>query len=547
MEFQQFRTVGELFSRTELAYFTVRRVLVITIVLIRPVLRSYNMRLKTLYNHVAVTLTLGSACIAGCRPEQPSKFLNVSSTQQQLFLHPTEATPAVILPPVRSGADRLLIIFPGMYKSPEDYLSLAKEIQNQSPFRLWVGILKFTANLVNPPQAQSAVDYVFQQVSASGFSSASPSNTMIAGHSLGGIVAQYFVNKKAYAGLILMSSYLVRSEGGSSLPQADLPVLTLSGELDGQTRMTRVAVDAKSMIAASGVHSAIVKKPVILLSGINHAQFSDGKMARSDLKPEVEYSQAQKKISEVISDFTVANDAASDMQKEADEASKRIIDAVGQTRDLMAPYWSAQTLDDNWCPETQKALIPLTLDPLKLSIEHKVHSGAVAFAASKPQAEYTADGTLSATVHSSVSYHPNVIDRSTVPEAAQNLACKTKSSEALALRTGLPAAQRLTCRDHNVRVYSWALQQVSVTVRERFLNRGRQLRFAPDENLASGLQWVPARLGFEDNPDERFSTVTSKALYTGIEAPFGLAGMHYCKLLSPTRTMEWILVDGLRD
>jgi hypothetical protein len=496
-----------------------------------------------------LTLTPGLLqASSGFSSVSESPHLNVSTTRQVEHTSNHESQPAVILPPSRAGGpEKLLIIFPGMKKSPSEYVSLAREIQQASPYRLWIGILKFTGDLVNPPQAESSVDYVFDRVKSEGFSSVAPDNTTVAGHSLGGIVAQYFVNKKNYKGLILLSSYLERSEGNSSLPQAELPVLILSGELDGQTRITRVAFDAKSMISPSASGISPEKKLVIILKGINHAQFAGGEPARSDLRPEVDYAQAQKKIAAVISDFQISIDETPEFPSETAAAIRRLGDNVAQTRDILTPYWKAQKLDKDWCAETQKFLLPPSVAPENAEISQVVHTGSGDFASSKPKAVLNSNGKLEITVHSAMTYHPNLIDRSTIPEAAQNLACKNKNSEWLALQTGTTSPTKLSCSSHNQRIYSWALEQVSPAVRERFLRRGRQLRFADDKTFASGLQWVPSRLGFENHPTERIATVTSKALYTDSSAPFGLGGMHYCKLLSPTRTMEWILVDGLRE
>lgn len=41
--------------------------------------------------------------------------------------------------------------------------------------------------------------------------------------------------------------------------------------------------------------------------------------------------------------------------------------------------------------------------------------------------------------------------------------------------------------------------------------------------------------------------VSSIQLKTDVSYPIGMfQGMHFCKLLSPTKAMEWIYVDGLR-
>lgn len=477
-----------------------------------------------------------------------SPQLIVSKTQFEVSKDDFEIPSAHVLQPVKNSADeKLLIIVPGMLKSAREYENLGKEIQKSSSSRLWVAILKFTNNFVNPVQMSSGVENVFASVRENGFTEASPENTMIAGHSLGGIIAQYYVNKKNFAGLILLSSYLVRAEGSSSLPQAELPVLTLSGELDGQTRITRVAFDAKSLVNPTVPVKSIEKKPVIVLPKINHAQFAGGEQSKADLRPEVEYLQAQQEIASVVSDFMIANNTHEFKTEESVDATLRLAHAVSNTRTMLSPYWAAQTKDQQWCEESQRSSLSALPISAKIEINHTVHENKTSFARSKPKAEVNNNGSVFISIDSMMSYHPNVIDRSTIPESAQTLACKNKSSESISQLLGLGTSTHENCSELNSRAYNWALDQVSTEVRERFLRRGRQLEFASDKIVASGLQWLPARVDFENQSDTRRTIVTSVGMKTKLNAPLGLAGMHYCKLLSPTRAMEWILVDGLRD
>jgi len=72
----------------------------------------------------------------------------------------------------------------------------------------------------------------------------------------------------------------------------------------------------------------------------------------------------------------------------------------------------------------------------------------------------------------------------------------------------------------------------------------------PDEQAVNAGLWIPSAMKNEDKVDERgnpyvevrspvFSSSTGNSLLQ-------TRGVHYCKLLSPARAMEWIYVDGLR-
>lgn len=506
---------------------------------------SVPLRKRVLVTAFISCMSILSIPITACSNnaiKHASGVLSTLSPQQSGNL---ESQPAIIIPPGQVKTEkRLLILFPGMYKAPTEYESLAREIQRNSPFELWVGILKFTGNLVNPVQAQHGVDSIFEAVQNQGFKNVTTDKTFIAGHSLGGIVAQYFMNGKDFAGLILMSSYLVRSEGNSALPQATLPVFTLSGELDGQTRLTRIAVDAKSMLS---LPADLNKKPVVILPKINHSQFAGTETARADLKPEIDYQSAQQQIGLMISDFMIINDKSEGLLKEKNASSERLSSATDSTRIILAPYWDAQEKDHHWCEEIQRDVLFQIAPSFAYSINHSEFKNDVAFAASKPKAELTQTNEVRLSIGSQLKYHPNVMDRSSIPEAAQTLACKRKSSEALSELTQSTAIELADCRSENIKVFEWALGHVSSTVRERYLMRGRKLQFATDELVSSGLQWLPKGLEIKNDPNQRYALVTSSSLHTPLDAPFGLGGMHYCKLLSPTRAMEWIMVDSLRD
>lgn len=454
-------------------------------------------------------------------------------------------------------ADRLLVVFPGMYKDASEYESLAKKIQLATPQRLWIAILNFTGNLTNPVQAEALVDSVLSDVKQQGFLNVSDQKTTLAGHSFGGIVAQGIIKKRSFHGLVLFSSYLTKVNGSSSLPQFDKPVLTISGELDGQTRLTRIAVDAKAVLDSEALQNSswksvqLSKKPVIVLSGVNHSHFANGKRMKADLEAEVPYEDSQTAIAKVVADFLILNENEATIQRKQKEAAKNRISAyVRESRDLLTPFWSANTFEKDWCLQSQRSEVPME-NPAKKEIRatQEFFSDTVLFLRSKPTLNVNSDGDIEINATAMFKHAMNPIDISTVPEATQEIACKMKSREAIAVAASIAKNidDEVSCSESNKRAFEWALNNVSEKVRERFARRGRQLKFDDDRVFGSGIQWVTSGLEFKNSQTERISIVSSSSLRTGTSAPLGLGGMHYCKLMSPARAMEWILVDGLRD
>ncbi|NBW83280.1 hypothetical protein EBR21_16140, partial [bacterium] len=164
---------------------------------------------------ILIRLLVPMFLVSSCSIFPKQRNLSSSETSgitQRLDTMSEESTGPLVLRPVRAdGPERLLIVVPGMKRPPAEYVSLVRSIQEKSPHRLWVGILKFTAELVNPHQVDAGIEQVFSNVRELGFASVGPEQTIVAGHSMGGIIAQKYVQDKKYAGLVLLSSYLVRT------------------------------------------------------------------------------------------------------------------------------------------------------------------------------------------------------------------------------------------------------------------------------------------------------------------------------------------------
>jgi pimeloyl-ACP methyl ester carboxylesterase len=463
---------------------------------------------------------------------------------------PEQAVAPLVLRPTKADApERLLILLPGMNRSPSDYLSLARAVQEKSPHRLWIGILGFTSDAVNPVQFDAGVEQVFSTVRGLGFASVGHEQTTIAGHSVGGIIAQKYVQDKKFAGLVLLSSYLIRTDGRSSLPDMQLPVLTLTGDLDGQTRVTRIALDARSffdLANTADVQQTLAEKPVVVLPGINHAQFADGKQLSTDLDPQLNYNAAQANIAATVADFIVMNDSNALLNSDKILAFERMSTAVQKTKELVEPYWAAREKDQTWCSEAQAEEASVLPANFKLKIVAEKSDNLSSFAASKPKASLKPNGELEFSITYNLIYPHNFLDISDIPESARALSCKNKSREAIRAILDLDQEPALGCAELNKKIFNWALEKVSPEVRQRFQQRGRTMVFADDREFASGIQWLPSKLSIENIANTNEAKVTSTALRSGLNVPAMLAGMHYCKLLPPSQAMEWILLEGLR-
>ena len=502
---------------------------------------------------VSIRLLAPAVLFSACSivPSQRNlSYPKTSGMTENLRNAALEALVPFVLSPTKTDApEQLLILIPELKRASSEYISLARSVQERSPHRLWIAILDFKSDDVNPVQVDAEIERVFSAVRDLGFASVRRDNTTIAGHSSGGVIAQKYVRDKEFAGLVLLSSYLIRTDGRSSLPEMQLPVLTLTGDLDGQTRVTRIALDAKSSFDLAGTadgQQTLAEKPVVVLPGINHAQFADGKQLPTDLEPELSYETAQANIARTIADFIVLNNSDALLNDSKTQAFERMSTALQKTREIVEPYWNAREKDQTWCSEAQAEEASALPASLKLSIQAEKSHDLGSFAASKPKAFLKPSGELELSITYNLIYPQNVHDSSDIPESARALSCKNKSREAIRTMTELEQEPALSCAELNKKIFSWALDKVSPEVSRRFQQRGRAMVFADDREFSSGIRWLPSELSIENLADRNVAKVTSTALRSGLKLPAAIAGMHYCKLLAPTQVMEWILVDGLR-
>jgi len=112
------------------------------------------------------------------------------------------------------------------------------------------------------------------------------------------------------------------------------------------------------------------------------------------------------------------------------------------------------------------------------------------------------------------------------------------------------------CKAINQRAYDWALANAETSVRARFEKDGEAFVMVDDKVATIGItgpEWIKDELVYTRAKTASGSQVEIQSWQfvvgntNGGSVPwFFPVGMHYCKLLSPARAMEWIYTDGLR-
>ena len=147
------------------------------------------------------------------------------------------------------------------------------------------------------------------------------------------------------------------------------------------------------------------------------------------------------------------------------------------------------------------------------------------------------------------------------PLSALELRTKMKSRTTLYKAVGLKPSSNVDknytlCRSANEEAWQWALNNAEESVRKRFEASGEPFVMVDDKEAPIGLkgpQWIEKTLVYNrvnnGKNGQSHIEVQSWTFVVGdfpVHSKYLPTGMHYCKLLSPARAMEWIYTDSLR-
>ena len=155
-------------------------------------------------------------------------------------------------------------------------------------------------------------------------------------------------------------------------------------------------------------------------------------------------------------------------------------------------------------------------------------------------------------------------DGTRAPVSALEFRTKLKSRQATWEAAGLPDpdlsatdGSLAICRTMNELSVSLALKSASASVLKRYMQYGEQL--VPVDDVKSGIgpegpKWIQDELKYTrvTRPDGTIVTTVQSWTFDTPNVNHGdvpyiiTAGYHYCKILSPARSMEWVMVDSLR-
>eukprot|EP00002_Diphylleia_rotans_P002524 TRINITY_DN1158_c0_g4_i5.p1 TRINITY_DN1158_c0_g4~~TRINITY_DN1158_c0_g4_i5.p1 ORF type:complete len:768 (-),score=140.70 TRINITY_DN1158_c0_g4_i5:181-2484(-) len=480
-----------------------------------------------------------------------------------------------IFSPLKQASQQvLLIIIPDKNRRARDYVQLVRAIQRESLLELWVGVVHgTTSRLIASIEINARVVTIVSKVREGGFQNIRPNVIFVAGHGEGGLIAADIVQRHNFRGLILLASHVHPSkswlpfQGGIDIEAFAQPVLTVGGELDGiGARVTRLALAFRSYQENKenyGDNYALYKRPVVILPNVNHSQFADDRLVDHDLKADTNLRDAQIAIAETVNAFLVLNtvnvlDPSKSspilVQTTTQQMTDVLIRRLRDSERLARPFLIALDYEVKWCQSIQVQMSNLsTYDSERIRTCNTMQGSLSTFMLQKPKMITMSlpDDAIPKLIY--IQTHSYCFRESShdalTPVSSREIAIKLKTQESISValdKSCLEIPEERSAGNLNAQALEWALSNVSKESRERYFLRGKQLDFGPDR-LVGNTVWLNESLHFQRSEygDNRVlvSSPVMKAALNSVLPRF--AGNIHAKLLSPSRAMEWVLVDSL--
>ena len=361
-------------------------------------------------------------------------------------------------------------------------------------------------------------------------------------------VSGFYLQKNAkdskLKALVLMGSTISRT---TSLRDFPIPVLTLAAELDGVTRITRIAVEYEKLTHnTTSFFKRLYRTPVIYIEGANHAQFASGelrpKLKSADLKANVTEVQTHREIGKYLNAFLTVTFSSDDSQ--IDEALDQLSDAFLRSVKKFQPLLDVRNLDTDgeesmWTILAQEYFAQEYGDRVAVSNDILENPW---FFGREPTISFNDDDMIigtTALIHSEAK--SNGIKLKTDMESPLEIDMKLVAKEAIwkalvGQNDTVLRSEPNTCKSLNHLALILALCISSEEARERYLSQGRPIILENDAKRGANILWAPTSLEMWE--DKAGLHVRSMAMVTSKH--------HFCKVMSPYRALEWINVDSLR-
>jgi len=431
---------------------------------------------------------------------------------------------------------------------------------------LYVSLLSYWFDLPIPIRTEANVRNAIKDMQNAGMASSTP--VYFTGHSMGGgaslSISQKLYEEGVLKGVVLQAAFITREY----LPPVTesltftAPTLSVCAELNfGQARPSRFAEAVYRQPEAT--------HPVVVIEGMNHGQFFTGG-SFDDLKPEITHEEAQLTQARIVADW---------LSKELRLGSGRLLASeVAKAKEFLRPFIAAGELEGSrsfnapnqvgtpgwvcprgvceagsgWIAECQAYIAGKDVIDRGASVVNNF-ADLFPFAGGDREGRkpFISGQSLQAYVMAS-NNNGDLGDRAgadftkdsspfTTGELLAKFVSRQNAGRSL-LGRDLELDGDL-CADLNAQAYDYALRNAGAKTRQRFEAHGQKLAFDATKYHGAGPLWVYAKMSWKEQSDGKMH-LKSQGLLTKVGSS-EIDGNHYCKLLSPSRAMEWIYLDGL--
>lgn len=495
----------------------------------------------------------------------------------------SNASKIIIPPPSPSTTYSILIMIQGASLTPSSYQPLLEKIQQNTKLSLWVGVSDFLLDTPNPLTISSQISDIIDQIKET--AGGSPQKIFYAGHSLGGVVLSNHLKDQLVDGVILLGSFLTRSfrsisdPDGFSILNFKSRVLTIGAELDGLSRITRMA--------EAFYHSIINNKhperfPISIIPGASHMQFASGEppffVKMNDLKPDISIEEAHDLISKSIASFIEENEREIlNLTMESQKILQPIIDSLllEGSFHILEPCFDPDLVNrrvktcghgSKWVEYAQSIMADFegqnVKDSIKLVVDdnfHKVYDVTpihLSTCTNKCDNSSSTPCVLNCITVSDFVYDTlDDFDTGLSPVSASEIRAKMNSRQRMLKDINVESDfhkmdEISTCQVINQKAIDWAMEHASENSLKRFKDYGQKIVVGEDLGpYNAGPLWIWNYMKYDETKinGEDVIEIKSPMMRTPDKYIVSMAsGYHYCKLLSPARALEWIYVDGLR-
>jgi hypothetical protein len=414
-----------------------------------------------------------------------------------------------------TGPDALLVLLPDAGRTADDYAASARAASASADgVRLWTAVAQ-----AGVPTADAVPRYAaLVQLARAAGARVTDADTVVTGHGAAAPGALAVAAAHEVAG----AAVLAADPHDALLAATGAPVLRLAGELDRSVRVSRLAL--------AGGH-APPHLPVVVLDGVD----ADGLRGAPGGSVLGSFSQA-----------AVGGDGADLAVAARSRVTAAFAEAAHAERGDVCAELQRHTADVAPRDARRLRVVDRASERLLDPSPEGLPSSFGGFVYDK--AELSTEGR---SVLLTTNSHVVRADAGVGPVGAPEVMCKTKSRSAVAQAlTGdhqAVDATPPTCAQFNEAVVRRAADQVSPAARERFAGVAVEL----DDAKRAGPEWVFSPLVLRPAPDSspgswsvRAPSLVTELTDADLDPRF--AGNHYCKVLSPVRALELVLVDAVR-